>query len=150
MLPTDPFSTGKSRSSTVATLTDLIWVSESSTLSAAGAVSERPLAGASAVSTALATPPSSLGALPELTAKYTPAAKLSTATAAAAPVVMLRLAILMNGYAAVRGRFSALQQDHGRYLRFHLLRGITALGVIDHTAPPGAPNERAPSLRLDQ
>jgi hypothetical protein len=53
---------------------------------------------------------------------------------------MLRLAILMNEYAAVRGRFFALQHDHGRYLRFHLLREITALGVIDHTSPAGAPN----------
>jgi hypothetical protein len=51
---------------------------------------------------------------------------------------MLRLAILMDGYAAVRGRFFAPQQDHGRYLGFHLLRGITALGVIDHTSPAGA------------
>jgi hypothetical protein len=41
----------------------------------------------------------------------------------------------MDEYAVVREQFFALQQDHGGYLGFHLLRGITALGVIDHTSP---------------
>src|ERR1700722_15709524 len=122
MLPTAPFSMGKSRSSTAATWTDLSWVSESSTLSGGGVVSTRPLAGASAVSTALATPPSSLGALPELTAKYTPAAKLSTATPAAAPVVMLRLPFPIDEYAGVGGRCAALL--HGTLIALQVIRGL--------------------------
>jgi hypothetical protein len=100
MLPTASFLDGKSRSSTAATLTDLSWDPESSMLSAdaIGAFPGLRVGGFDCLGDAAL----SLGAPPKSTAKYTPAPKLSTATAAARPRVIVRFPLPMGRRPPVR------------------------------------------------